>query len=318
MARGVVEIPIENGKRELSWQVGQAIVKGTNEVNPIVSLKTERDADFLAKRAWLVQWPNYGAPANPNLPVPVTTSILPKDGGTNQALSLVAGYAPMMYPDMEPRKQPAAAMGLPCPFLMKANTAFYLQMSNPAAAGTPWTGDLYLIYEGYKVFPFLPEDIPAKVQSYGVPFELNANASILSPSAAAQNITGQFITISNSGIGKFLAKGMKVAIIDAAGVDKTDILSANCGFQIIDSTAGNKRWIDNTLDAVVNPMCPLPVLTMNRTNLPFNHPRYIDPAGTVKIQVVWSDLPASIAYVAANAAFPVTFSVSLYGAMLPM
>lgn len=72
------------------------------------------------------------------------------------------------------------------------------------------------------------------------------------------------------------------------------------------------------MDAVVNPMCPLPILRMGGTFLPFNHPRYIDPAGTVKIQVVWSDLAASIAYVAGAAAFPITVSVSLFGAMLPM
>jgi hypothetical protein len=228
--RGVVQIPIEDGKRELSWQVGMAIVKTTSEVNPIVSLKTERDADFLAKRAFMVQWPSYGAGVSQDLPLPPQAAILPRDGGTNQALSLVAGYSGMMYPNANAARMPAAAMGLPCPFLIKANTAFYLTVTNPAAAGTPWTGDLFLVMEGYKVFPFLPEDIPAKVQSYGVPYELNANAAILSPAEAASNINGQYITISNNGVGKFLAKGMKVTIIDAAGADKTDILSANMGF----------------------------------------------------------------------------------------
>lgn len=318
MARGVVQIPIEEGKRELSWQVGVAVVKGTNEVNPIVPLKVERDADFVAKRMFVVQYPSYGASIDKNLALPVTASVLPKDGGTKQALALVAGYSGMMYPNADAAKMPAAVMGLPCPFLIKANTAFYLEIANPGAAGTPWVGDIYLIAEGYKVYPYLPEDIPAKVNSYGVPFDLNGNQAVLSPAAAASNIAGQFITISNNGGGKFLAKGLKVKIIDAAGADKTDLLLPNLGFQIYDSTSGNKKWVDNTVEAVTNPQCPGGILSMGGTFLPFNTPRYIDPAGVVKVQVVWSDYAPSIAYVAANAAFPVTISLSLAGALLPM
>lgn len=318
MARGVVQIPIEEGKRELSWQVGVAVVKGTSEVNPIVPLKVERDADFVAKRMFLVQWPSYGAGIDPNLSLPAQASVLLRDGGTRQALGLVAGYAGMLLPDANPLKMPAAAMGLSCPFLIKANTAFYAEIANPAAAGTPWTGDLYLIAEGYKVYPYLPEDIPAKVNSYGVPFWLNGNQVILSPAASASNITGQFVTISNNGAGKFLAKGLTVRIIDAAGVDKTAALLPNMGFELTDSTSGNKKWIDNTVEAVTNPQCPGSILSMAGTFLPFNTPRYIDPAGVVKVQVVWSDFAASIAHVAASATFPVTVSIALTGALLPM
>ena len=318
MARGVVQIPIADGKRELSWQIGQAIVQATNEVNPIVPIKLERDADFVVKRLFLVQFPSFGAGIDVNLDLPPQATVQPKDGGTGQGLALVPSYARAMFLNADPKKMLAAHIGLPCPFLIKAGNAFYAQVNHPGAAGTAWVGDLYLVAEGYKVYPYLPEDIPAKISSYAVPFHLNGNGSILSPTAAPANITGQSITISNNGAGKFLVKGMTCRIVDATGADVTDKLMPNLGFQITDSTSGNKRWVDNIVSGAKAIHCPANLMTMGGTFLPFNTPRYIDPAGTIKVGIIWSDIAASAAYVSNNATFPVVIAVDFFGAMMPL
>jgi hypothetical protein len=316
--RGVVQIPVEDGKKELGWYVGKATVNGLNTVNPVVSLRVERDADFVAKKLFLVQWPSMpGVAQDPNLSLPAQAAVTLKDGGTRRPLSLVAGLARGTVLDATPRPV-GMHLGLPCPFLIRSANNLYAEISNPAAAGTAWTGDLYLVAEGYKVYPMLPEEIPAKVKSYAVPYQLNANGQIQSPAAAAGNIAGQVISITNDGQGKFLAKGMLVSIKDATGLDKTQAIMPALGFQILDSTAGNKGWVNNGVENAGIIQCPSALMSYQNGFIPFNQPRYIDPVGNLKVQVVFSDIPAVVAALNAAAAWPVVMSVAFFGALLPL
>lgn len=312
--RGVVQIPVEDGKKELGWYVGQAVVNGKNDVNPVVSMRVERDADFVVRKLFLVQWPYL---ADQNLSLPAQAAVLLRDGGTRRPLSLVAGLARGTILDASNRPV-AFNLGLPCPFLIRSANNLYAEVTNPAAAGTPWVGDLYLVAEGYKVYPQLPEEIPAKIKAYAVPYELNANGLIGSPSALAGNVSGQFISITNSGEGKFIAKGMVINIKDAAGLDKTDALMPALGFNIIDSTAGNKYWVNNGTEGAGTTQVPASLLTYRNGFIPWNGPRYIDPVGNLKLQVVWSDIPAVVAAVNALATWPLTMTVNIYGALLPL
>lgn len=323
--RGIIELPMEKGRKELHWYVGTAQVNGqvgAQAVNPTINLTTSRDADFIAKRLWLVRWPSFttaGPPAfiiDPNLSLPDDTSVILREGSTRRSLSLVPGFTKALFPDASPLRMAAAQIGLPAPYLIKANTALLLELSRPTAATVNWQGDLLFVAEGFKVYPYLPEDIPAKIRQYAVPFGLNGNAIIQNPAAAAANIAGQVLTISNDGSGKFLAKKMKIRLVDSAGVDKTDALLPCLGFQIKDSTSGSKQWItDNTQG--VQAKLPVSLISMNGTDLYFNTPRYIDPSGVVSIQVIWTDIAAALAYIAGAATFPLTMSVTLEGALLP-
>lgn len=323
--RGIIELPIEKGKKELSWIVGTAQVQGqsgASAVNPVINLTTPNDADFVARRLFLVRWPTFtqvGPPAftvDPNLSLPDDTAVLIREGSTRRGLSLQAGFARAILPDATPAVMAAAQLGLPAPFLMRANTALLAEISRPSAAATAWQGDLLLVAEGYKVYPYLPEEIPAAIRQFAVPFSLNANGIVSNPNAAPANIAGQVITISNDGGGKFLAKRMRVRIVDSAGVDKTAALLPCLGFQITDTTSGSKNWITDQTQNILAKV-PVSLLTMGGTDLFFNTPRYIDPAGSVSIKVIWSDIAAALTYVAGAAAFPVTVSVSLDGALLP-
>ncbi|MDE1822333.1 MAG: hypothetical protein KGI98_15960 [Euryarchaeota archaeon] len=314
--RGLIELPLEPGRKELAWYSGLALVNGTNGVSPTVALKVERDADFVVKRLFLVQWPTFGVSVDANLALPPQTTVTLRDGATKRALSLVGGSARNIA-DANPTRMLAQFLGEGCPYLVRANNLIFAEVNNPGAVGTAWLGDIYLVAEGYKVYPGLPEEFPATIKEYAILYKLNANGSIADPNAAAVNVSGQFITITNKGEGKFLAKGMRLRIIDAAGVDKTDALSPCLAFAITDTTSGSKRWNQDSSQDASQPLVPAAVWTMGGTFLPFNTPRYIDPNGVVQVQVIWSGIAAAIAYVHGAATFPLSVDIELVGALLP-
>lgn len=316
--RGIIEIPMEAGRKETCWYVGQAVVNGQNAVSTTVPLTISKDADFVAKRAWLVMWPSFTGGAytqDPFLALPGQSSVVLRDGATKRALSQVSGFSAAMFSDVNPKRAAAQMLGLPSPFLLRANNTLLAEISNPGAGALAWPGDLFLVLEGFKVYPYLPEEIPAKIQSYAIPYGLNGNASLGSP-VVASNILGSRITITNGGEGKFIAKGMRIQIIDATGADKTDVLLPCLGFNLKDSTSGNKDWVTNNVQGVVAQV-PSQIFTMHGSDLYFNNPRYLDPNAVVQIQPVWSDIPAAVAFVAGAATFPLTVTVNLVGALLP-
>lgn len=317
--RGIIELPIEKGKRELNWVVGTAQVDGTvgaSATNPVVNMTTSRDADFVAKRKFFVRWPAI-APADANLTVPADTSLVERESSSQRALGLVPGFAKTLFPDANPVQMLASQLGLPSPRLIKANTNYLIEVARPTAAGTAWSGDLFVVYEGFKVYPYLPEDIPAKIKAYSVDFGMNANMSLQDPSTLASFIQGQRLTISNDGSGKFLAKRLKVRLVDANGVDRTDALTPVLAFNIKDSTSGDKHWVGNN-NPGVSAFVPVALLTMGGSDLFFNTPRYIDPNGVVTVEIFFAGSAAALAYAHGVGAWPMALSVSLDGSLLPI
>lgn len=316
MARGVIKLPLEEGRKELAWYAGRAVVNGTNTDSLTIPLKVERDADFVAKRMFLVQWPTFGAAVDINLALPAQSTVVIRDGATKRALSLIPQSA-RNIPDASASKMDAAFLGLPAPYLIRANNSIFAEVSNPGAVLTPWVGDLFMVAEGFKVYPGSPEEFPATIETYAIPFALNGTQVVLSPLAGSQYVAGQFITITNNGEGKFLAKGMRLRIIDAAGVDRTDALLPCLALAITDTTSGGKKWNQDTTQDATYPLIPASLMTMAQTFLPFNCPRYIDPNGVVQVQIIWPSIAAAQAFIAAAATFPVTVFVELHGALLP-
>jgi hypothetical protein len=316
MSRGIIKLPLENGKKELAWYAGRATVNGQNVVSTTIPLKVERDADFVAKRMWLVQWPSFGVGVDPNLSLPAQSSVVIRDGATKRGLSIVPQSAGNI-PDAGPLAMLSSYLGMAAPYLIKANNSVFAEVQNPGAIATPWLGDLYLVAEGFKVYPNVPEDFPATIEAYAIPFSLNANAIVNSPAAGAQYVAGQFITITNNGEGKFLAKGLRIKITDALGLDKTNALMPMLALALQDTTSGSKRWNQDTTQDATYPLIPASLLTMAQTFLPFNIPRYIDPNGVVQVQVIWPAIAAAQVAVAAAATFPVIVSIELTGALLP-
>ena len=312
MARGVFKLPLENGRKELAWYAGRQVVNGTNQLNPVIPLKVERDADFVAKRIFLVQWPSSDA----TLALPPQTTVTLRDGTSKRGLSLVPQAATNIC-NASPVRMISAFLGLAAPYLIKANNFIYAEISNPGAGATAWAGDLYLVAEGFKIYPNQPEEFPATISQYAIPYVLNGNAQIGDPTGPASNVAGQFIQITNAGEGKLLAKGMRLRITDAAGLDKTDALMPYLAFAVKDTTSGSKTWNQDTSQDATFPLIPSAIWTMGQTFLPFNTPRYIDPNGVISVQVIWPAIAAARATVSGLAAWPVVMSVEFVGGLLP-
>jgi hypothetical protein len=229
----------------------------------------------------------------------------------------VSGNIRTLLNDTAAEKADKAYLGLPSPYLLRGNTNIFVELANPGAVGTPWTGDVLLVAEGYNIYPYQADEIPAKIRSYAFPFDMNANQVIAQPTLAGGNLTSQSILITNNGEGKFIAKSMQVEMVDAAGVDVTAAIMPCLGLQVTDTYSGSRKWIQSPSAGQAIPFCPAEILTMHRTGLPFNMPRYLDPFANVSVQIVFPQIAGALAYLAGAATWPVTMSVTLKGALLP-
>jgi hypothetical protein len=317
--RGQIVLPVATGKKELCWYVGRADVNGLNLTSFTTQVQTNKDADFVCRRMWLTQFPRTTVGADQaGLRLPPQTSVRLKDGVSGRPLSLLAGFNRAMIIDADPALAQLAFLGLGSPFLMRGNTNLFAEIVNPGAAVTAWQGDVYLIMEGYKVFPNQPEDIPRTIEAYSLPYVLSRTTVIAQPIAASgDTLAGQSVMITNDGDGQFLAKGLCFQAIDAAGLDVTAALMQAIGLQITDSTSGTRPWIQDATPDVGPISCPLPVLSINRGFLPFNTPRLLDENAVVKMQFVFPPFTAALVYLAGIGTWPLTVTVGFYGSRLP-
>ena len=315
--RGIVHLPIAPGLKELTWYIGKADVAGGNEENPVVALRVNRDADFVAKRLWLVQ---HGIGANTDAAragtLPPRSTVKFVDGTTQRSLSLLGAFNRAIALDAAPLRATAAWLGLPNPYLIRNNNNVFAEIVNPDAAATPWQGDLYFVLEGYKVYTNQPEPIPHTLKSYALPFALNTNKIVLQPTLIAGNLNNQIATITNNGEGKFLAKQFSFQAIDADGIDVTAEILPILGFQITDTTSGTKEWMQNQTANVGPTFLPASILTMHGSYLPFHTPRFIDENGVVQVGVNFQNSTTALAY-ANTLNWPMQFSISFNGTLLP-
>jgi hypothetical protein len=330
--KGIIETPLDRGLKQLNWVVGAAFVRNTGNTNPIVPFRVDKDADFLLKRLWMVQYPNVTGNANAselNLNTGALSNVLGaqlllRDGGSKRALGLTGVIADLVALDTAAAKGPAAWLGLPAPLLIPANSNLYAEITNPLAGAAPanyWSGDLYLVGEGFKIYKGQPDPIPSTLRDYALPFSLSGQVVLANPATAAVNVQGQYLTLTNNGEGRFLAKRLSLKFIASNGADVTDTLMNALGLQINDSTSGGKNWISNpTLGASGgSAQCPARILTMHRSYLPWCTPRYLDENGSIQMQFVFANTATDIAYLnAGGAPWPVTAHVNIDGALIPL
>lgn len=326
---GIVQVPIAKGKKELAWYVAASIENGGNNLTPTVNMRIDKDADFVALRRYLVQWPSYGTGADhavgldPTLKLPAQTAVLLRDGGTRRGLGLASAYARSVILDADPDRSQAMEKGMTSAMYLKAASNFFAEISNPGAAGTAWTGDLYLVLEGYNLYPNLPPEFGKTITQYSLgDFSLASSALIAEPASGGSTIDGQYIVMTNNGDGKVLVKGMSITCVDngGLGVDVTDKILPCLGFNVTDTTSGGKAWVRSPgLASGQTISLPALLMTYGNRRLRFCRPRLIDETGSLKVQLVFPQIPAALAYLADahTATWPVNITVNFYGDLLP-
>lgn len=326
MARGIIKLPVEMGRKELVWLVGRALVQGSNVVNPIVQIRNNKDADYVVKRLWLVYGPPAAAPGGtpgPEFPgytwaLPADASVTLREGTTSRELSLAGGLAQSMVANFGAVRAPNVMLGLPAPYLMRANSVLTAEVACPSRAGTAWDKDLYLVAEGYKLYPNESEPIPASIQAYALPYRLNGTINLVEPNPAnVGSLSEQILTITNNGEGKFIAKGMSVMFQMPGSVEGTMNYLSGVGINIDDSTSGSKPWVQDATPNAGIVRCPLPAIIGNYAELPWCAPRLLDENAVVRVRFVWEAYQVTGGYIGSLGAFPMNCSVSLFGALLP-
>lgn len=324
---GLVKIPIPAGLKELCWYVGSALVNGTGQLSPECNLRVDKDADFVACRGFLVEWPGFTTAGmmvkDSTLKVQGPTAVTLRDGATKRALSVVGGLARAILPDADQtqNRMIGAIKGFSTPLYMKAGSNFFAELNNPNAGGTNWWSDLYLVLEGYNLYAGAKPQFGKTIEGrYAVPYRLNGSQLISDPSVLASSIAGQFIRITNNGEGEMLVRGVAIEIVDnsGTGVDVTEALMVAMGFQIQDSTSGGRQWVRNPLASTGNPIfLPGALLTYGQGFLPFNRPRFLDKNANVQIQVIFSNIANALTYLHGAATWPVQVSFSFVGDLFP-
>lgn len=312
MAKGIIRLPVEQGLQQLNWYVGRAEVDQNNDTNPVVQVRVNNDADFVAKRLWLFQWPNTVSAGT----LPADTSVLFRDGGTNRGLALAAGFSRAIANDLSTVRATTAYLGLPSPFLIRRKNNLFVELTRPSAASTVWAGDIFCVLEGFKIYPGQAEMVAKTISQYAIPYSLDSNIEVVQPTAAAANAQNQRTTITNNGEGQFLAKAFSFQAIDAGQNDVTDALRPLLGFQFTDTTSGNREWINQQAASTKATLCPAGVIDMAGTLLPFNTPRYIDSNGSIRVDLLFDNSTASFVAIAAAATWPVTFTFNFHGALI--
>lgn len=314
---GKIKVPIEKGRKILTWNVGVAVTNGSGQVNPIVSLRTDKDADFVARRGFLVQYPSFGAAQDPNLALPATAVAVLRDGATKYPLSLVAVNPTALMLNADVNRAVAMEKGFSSAWILRANSNVFIEIANPLAGTTPWVGDCYLVLEGFNIYPGQQELVPATIEAYALPdYGLAGVFSLPDPSVGTQAL--QINKITNQGLGRVLAKGLRLQFTDAAAVDQTAKILPALGVQISDSTSGKMPWVRNSnAQANVPAICPASVMTYGNSFVNFNTPRLLDENANLEVTTLFHQAALTWLAGASGITWPVSMSFNLIGDMLP-
>lgn len=300
--KGAVMLDIAKGSRLLGYEVGFVAVAGTAPTNPTLAVVLNNDADFVATRAMLVQFGAAGCEVV--LPRSVTMNI--RDSATGNVFfrqpGSGSGFLGVPYfPDASANgagQDGRAYMndkGLPAPYLMRRGSSAFVEIFNPA--GYIFTGDLYVMLEGFYVYPSVngqeTDPVPSQIKGYSIPFSWNGSLVVAVNAVAGVKALGT-VEMLGPGVGSFLLKTFSISgttglpsKVNSGQPTAGDVL----GVSVYDTRWNSKRWQHVTAPPALGSFVPASALTVGGVSAPFAHPRYV--GGTDKIFVdVFGDTTA--------------------------
>jgi hypothetical protein len=318
--KGAVILDIAKGRRVLGYEVGFVAASGTAPANLTLAVVLNNDVDFVVTRMMLVQFGLAGCEVV--LPKSVTANI--RDSATGNVMFRQSGSF-SSFGNVPAWPVPSAngagmdgryvrnSEGLPAPYLMRRGSSAFVEINNPAAY--TFTGDLYVMFEGFYVYPSADgkdnDPVPAQIKGYCLPFSWNGTLVV---GASAVSVIANLGTIQmlGPGVGHFILKTASVSAfklpsaVNSGQPGAGDVL----GINIYDTRESSKRWQHVTAPPPSGSYMPASFLTVGGISAPWAHPRYM--GGTDKVFVeVFGDTTAWPANT------PGTVEVQLNGVWIP-
>lgn len=285
-----VKTQIAPGRKEVGWEVGWLPIAQANATpNPVIGITINNDADFLVTGAWLMQAGQAGAPIT--LPSQVVGQF--RDSGTGNIFSRQPGspqgFVRMPYVPGSPAANGRFVSnknGWRAPYVMRRASSVFFEM---ASQGYVFLGDLYLVLEGFRVYPGQDEPVPEDITGYAEPFCWNGTINVPGGLGAGVQKIG---TIGMKGLDKnkyLLTRAAVVAsgtvtAVGAALLQPEDVVLLN----VYDTYQQNKLWARLTApgNAVVpGQFMPAKVLTGGGTGEEWPWPRYVNGQDTIFVDI---------------------------------
>lgn len=290
---GIVKTKVADGRYEIGWEVSQLTAADFNAIaTPIIGIQINNDADFLIQRMHVYEFGAAGAQA---ILSPLYTMQV-KDSSTGNVFYLQPGspyhIAQVPYiPNTTTKGLPLGRFGmngkgLPAPYLMRRASSAFITFTK--ASGAPAvTGDVYVVFEGIRIYTGEREPVPATIEGYNTPYSWAGQLVVPGSLAAGVQNLGT-ITMAGPGLGKYVLKDCTLATsAGPVNVNGYALPSDAClGFQVQDTRTQQKLWARNPSPLTgLAPFMPGFCLTGSGQGLPWLWPRYIEGQDQLAITI---------------------------------
>jgi hypothetical protein len=277
------------GRRELGFECGYLSLADANaSASPVIGITVNNDADFVAVRPMLLQ----SGPAGAGIPVPPSVTLQIRDSATGHTFyrqpGSALGFLAQPYAPGSPQSSGRFVsnhLGWPAPHVLKRASSVFFEISNPT--GYVFVGDLYLVYEGYRLYSNEKEPVPDTITGQVEPFDWNGTLVVPNGLSAGLQIIGT-ITMPGTDQDRYV---LKAAAINATGVPSAvggvtlfpeDVLL----MQVKDTYQQNKQWARVSTPPPYGQYMPAKAFVGGGPGAPWAWPRFVQGTDTIYIDLV--------------------------------
>lgn len=280
---------VAEGRKELGWEIGFLSQANANaSASPVIGITVNNDADFMAIRPYLFQ----SGPAGAGIPVPPQVTIQVRDSATGDVFfrqpGTSLGFFTASYQPGSPYSSGRfveSPKGWPAPHIMKRGSSAFFEISNPT--GYTFVGDVYMVYEGYRVYTDEADPVPATIKGHAEPFCWNGSIIIPNGLGAGLQILGT-ITMPGLDQNRYVLKNAAIfangapSAVGGVTLFPEDVLLVN----LSDTYQQNKLWARVSTPPGYGQFMPAKALVGGGPGAPWAYPRFVQGTDTIYIQIV--------------------------------
>jgi hypothetical protein len=279
---------VVDGRKELGWECGYLSLASANaNASPVIGITVNNDADFIGIRAYLLQVGVAGA----GIPIPPSVTVQVRDSATGNTFlrqpGAPSGFFTQPYNPGSPQSSGrfiTAPLGWPAPHIMKRGSSAFFEISNPTAY--TFVGDLYMVYEGYRVYTGENDPVPATIKGQAEPFSWNGTVTPGNGLAGGLQSLG-VITMPGLDQNRYILKSASItatgtpAAVGGVQLFPEDVLL----IQVQDTYQQNKLWGRVSTPPAYGQYFPAKCLTQGGTGAPWPWPRFVQGTDTIFVNL---------------------------------